>query len=680
MILPWAPESYLSVFNYVPGQSQILSGAKQKTEELTPAYQGNTNRVSSEKSKTNTSGGGVLNSESINSQEITTGLTSSEGTNSKWKFRNMLSMLWLTGAVVMGIYICGSNLKLWRIVRGKKQVTNEKFLDLLEGCKERMGINTVLGVFATDEVASPCVFGFIRPRLLMPPSMINSLGASELRYVLLHELGHVKRHDIGVNWVVAVLQMIHWFNPLVWYGFHRMRADREVACDALALSRGSEEESIEYGRTIVGMLERFSRRRYIPSVAGIVESKNELQRRIMMIGQFKNNSYRWSLPAMLFLAVFGVVVLTNAAEKQQTEASREAIAREFAESLAGGNYTAARSHFDDKMKKALSVEKMERFWNSKAGNSGEFKKISSTKVRNFGDFEVVEINCEFEKGPLELRVYFHNGNIINWFRIMPMAEEMKVQKSAEEAAKEASEREQLEKIAEARDDLMKQRFDAFKRMTELVDLPELTPETSLAEAIHILKYSAAPPYKIAVLWSDIAKEGVNSKTPVNTGPIKRIPLFTALYLLFRNAGATDVGVGIIDGVIVVATNRIIERKGGYGGAYRYCVGDEDKHKDGSSGYSGGGLSGQGGYGGSNNFGGGNSGHGGYAEEGFSESGNSGAGKYNKDGYEKPSDINEVGIKPSYYGGSTDGLPERRCSLKVRPYVMKDMKRFLLNIE
>lgn len=46
---------------------------------------------------------------------------------------------------------------------------------------------------------------------------------------------HVKRRDVLQNWFATVLQVIHWFNPLVWLGFARWRADRELACDALAL-------------------------------------------------------------------------------------------------------------------------------------------------------------------------------------------------------------------------------------------------------------------------------------------------------------------------------------------------------------------------------------------------------------------------------------------------------------
>jgi hypothetical protein len=60
---------------------------------------------------------------------------------------------------------------------------------------------------------------------------------------------------------------LHWFNPLIWFAFHRMRTDREMACDALVLTYTGERESQEYGRAIVALLQRLSRSRPLPAMA-----------------------------------------------------------------------------------------------------------------------------------------------------------------------------------------------------------------------------------------------------------------------------------------------------------------------------------------------------------------------------------------------------------------------------
>jgi beta-lactamase regulating signal transducer with metallopeptidase domain len=183
---------------------------------------------------------------------------------------NVLPLLWLAGAMVLGIYICANNFALLRIIRRERPLTDQKILDLLEDCKAEMGIRTILGVVATDKVKSACLFGFVRPRLLLPKGMIEALNREELRYVFLHELGHLKRHDIWLGWLTSILQALHWFNPLVWLAFYRMRVDRELACDAFVLDHTQADESRNYGRTIVNLLERFSQARRLPAMAGIL--------------------------------------------------------------------------------------------------------------------------------------------------------------------------------------------------------------------------------------------------------------------------------------------------------------------------------------------------------------------------------------------------------------------------
>jgi beta-lactamase regulating signal transducer with metallopeptidase domain len=239
----------------------------------------------------------------------------------------ILSLVWLGGAFVLGVYVLAGNFSLWRIVKRQRPLTEQKVLDLLEDCKQQMGVQTVLSVVVTGRIKSPALFGFVRPRLLLPEGIIESLRDEELRNVFLHELAHLKRHDIGFGWLIAVCQVIHWFNPLVWYGFHRMRIDRELACDALALSRGQADKYCEYGQTIVHLLEKFSQPQRLPGLAGILEDKSQLKRRITMIARFKKGSYRWSALAVVLLAVLGCVVLTNAQDVSRAERKKTQISQ-----------------------------------------------------------------------------------------------------------------------------------------------------------------------------------------------------------------------------------------------------------------------------------------------------------------------------------------------------------------
>ncbi|MHC4216422.1 MAG: M56 family metallopeptidase, partial [Planctomycetota bacterium] len=205
MAMPWAPESNVSVFNLIPfGTEAHLTDYVQAkpgddTIDIEPG------RVYEPAPVTGIEGSidlGIVASEKV----ITEGQPGSKQV--RVTDIAILPLVWLAGAFVLAIYVFAGSFKLWWIVKSQRPLTDQKILELLEDCKAQMGVQTVLGVVVTDKVKSPALFGFLRPRLLLPAGIIETLSVEQLRYVLLHELAHLKRHDIGVGWLVAALQVL----------------------------------------------------------------------------------------------------------------------------------------------------------------------------------------------------------------------------------------------------------------------------------------------------------------------------------------------------------------------------------------------------------------------------------------------------------------------------------------
>lgn len=83
------------------------------------------------------------------------------------------------------------------------------------------------------------------------------LDEQQLRYILYHELAHIKRRDVGVNWLMHGLLILNWFNPILWYAYSCMGEDQKLACDAFAIVYIDSEEHPAYGRTIISLLENY---------------------------------------------------------------------------------------------------------------------------------------------------------------------------------------------------------------------------------------------------------------------------------------------------------------------------------------------------------------------------------------------------------------------------------------
>ena len=232
----------------------------------------------------------------------------------------ILFWLWLAGVLVLGVRVAGSVVIFTRRVRKEPVVTDPEVLAMFAECRRDMGTRIPVTLVETNEVDSPALFGFWRLNLLLPPQTIQRLSGAELRHVFLHELAHVRRGDVTLNWLATLIQILHWFNPVIWFALARMCGDREIACDALALERGGLVDRTAYGATILRLVSGLGSARPAPGLVGISEGKSNLKRRIRMIAMNRQPRRRPWLAGMI-LVVLGLVSLTDARTVRGVEES-----------------------------------------------------------------------------------------------------------------------------------------------------------------------------------------------------------------------------------------------------------------------------------------------------------------------------------------------------------------------
>jgi beta-lactamase regulating signal transducer with metallopeptidase domain len=222
-----------------------------------------------------------------------------------------LVLFWLAGVCFLTVWILAGNVRIWRVVRRVRPVTDPEILDLLDDCRRQMGTRRSVRVIATDQVHGPALFGLVQPCLLLPNRILADMDRNELRYILLHELAHLRRHDILLGMVASALHVLHWFNPLIGYGFQRMRADRESACDGLALSRLHPNETSAYGHTVLRLIEQFLKPRPRLILTGFLGDRARITQRVAMISRFTKGTYRCSPLAIGLVGLLGCIGLTN---------------------------------------------------------------------------------------------------------------------------------------------------------------------------------------------------------------------------------------------------------------------------------------------------------------------------------------------------------------------------------
>ncbi|HDR4874934.1 TPA: M56 family metallopeptidase [Bacillus cereus] len=327
LVLPWSPDSSYSIYSVLTYKNDdaFISSGNPVVNFLTKE------RMQELKDTDDTK---VLTKEDIYTSSSTkTAQANKKPTSINEKqddetisFYTIFMYIWLTGVILLSVATFVMNRRLLLYIKKQPVITDEKIVQIFEKCMQSMSVQRDIPLLVSGKVSSPTVLGFIKPKLLLSTVHMKILDEHQLRHIFYHELAHIKRRDVGVNWLMHGLLILNWFNPIIWYAYSCMREDQELACDAFALTYIDSEEQIAYGHTIISLLEHYSNYYKVPSMANFSKNKRILKRRILMIKKFQKKSYRWSaLGAVAVIAVSSVSLLNARAdmptnpEKQQIE-------------------------------------------------------------------------------------------------------------------------------------------------------------------------------------------------------------------------------------------------------------------------------------------------------------------------------------------------------------------------
>jgi beta-lactamase regulating signal transducer with metallopeptidase domain len=153
-------------------------------------------------------------------------------------------------------------------------------LVLLQSCCRQLKIKQPIRLKFSTEATSPAVCGLWRPTILIPSQLADRLSPLPMRAVLLHELAHIKRGDLWVNYAQALLQIFYWYNPLLWLANAVICRVREMAVDEMVMVEMGQKADA-YPTTLLEVAKlTFTRSVMSLGLVGIMESKTALRQRI----------------------------------------------------------------------------------------------------------------------------------------------------------------------------------------------------------------------------------------------------------------------------------------------------------------------------------------------------------------------------------------------------------------
>lgn len=225
--------------------------------------------------------------------------------NTSWfdALSNALCILWaIVGLGILALVIInGLKFKSEIIENGYKP--DYKLTTIIESCKTQLRVrNHKFKSLIIKGNYGAFVVGSIKPYMVISEDLYNELNDEEIKYVLLHEIVHLKRKDILIKMIMMVFCCIYWFNPMMWIARYIMMNDMELSCDENVLDSLNRNEVLSYGKTILKVIDKFSLNRHDGIIANVHGSKKNVIKRITSIASFSENG--------LNKKIFSLIIIT----------------------------------------------------------------------------------------------------------------------------------------------------------------------------------------------------------------------------------------------------------------------------------------------------------------------------------------------------------------------------------
>jgi beta-lactamase regulating signal transducer with metallopeptidase domain len=142
---------------------------------------------------------------------------------------------WSVGVALLGFKSLAGWHRARMLTRQASHVAPDAWQETVTRLASQVGVRVRVRLMVTARVAVPCVIGWLKPVILLPPAALTGLTTLQLEMVLAHELSHIRRHDYLVNLLQVAVETLLFYHPAVRWISRDARRERELCCDDSAV-------------------------------------------------------------------------------------------------------------------------------------------------------------------------------------------------------------------------------------------------------------------------------------------------------------------------------------------------------------------------------------------------------------------------------------------------------------
>lgn len=213
--------------------------------------------------------------------------------------------VWLIGAASLASVSAMLVFLRWRRMRNTEVSAEPELLEAVSRISKQLGLRRAVRLLVTNEGYGPALFGVWRPTIVLPQCVLAEKNPQDWEPTLTHELIHLRRGDHWVSLLQAVVQVVWWFHPLVWWMNRQICRVRERCCDQESVC-ALAGPPVQYAESLLEVLDAKSKLRPVygfPGVRPVQITKQRIQEIMTMSKTFQARTPTWCWGLALAVAI-----------------------------------------------------------------------------------------------------------------------------------------------------------------------------------------------------------------------------------------------------------------------------------------------------------------------------------------------------------------------------------------
>lgn len=215
-----------------------------------------------------------------------------------------LIALWVAGMAFRAAALLFGERRLHLAMAHNTLPTDARTRDIYDACCAELGIAHKLPLQSMAGIYSPALTVSLKPMILLPANITDTLTDAQLACALRHELTHYRRRDHLLMLLLRLLTCVYWFNPIVWLMKRELMKDMETACDSAVTARLNGTERREYAMTLLALFSQPCRANSVLGMA-LSSAKKDAERRVREVF----GAHRSKAPVKILAALLSALLL-----------------------------------------------------------------------------------------------------------------------------------------------------------------------------------------------------------------------------------------------------------------------------------------------------------------------------------------------------------------------------------